>query len=337
MNDESLHADLVVAALYQFVSLENYQDLREPLLSICHDARIKGTLLLAREGINGTIAGHRKGIDRVLSWLRSDPRLDGLQWKESYHASAPFHRMKVKLKKEIVTMGVDDIDPTLCVGRYATPEQWNALIDDPDCLVIDTRNDYEVAIGTFEGSVNPTTKSFRDLPEWIRENLEPERHRKIAMFCTGGIRCEKSTSFLISEGFEEVWHLQGGILNYLERVPVAESRWRGECFVFDSRVAVNHSLSKGSYDQCYACRHPVTEADKASTHYRQGVSCPHCYEHLSSDQQARFTERQKQVDLASARGQQHIGAPPPARQASAGSSQTADPLEQKPGRIKQAD
>ena len=165
-------------------------------------------------------------------------------------------------EKEIVTMGVDDIDPTLCVGRYATPEQWNALIDDPDCLVIDTRNDYEVAIGTFEGSVNPTTKSFRDLPGWIRENLEPERHRKIAMFCTGGIRCEKSTSFLISEGFEEVWHLQGGILNYLECVPVEESRWRGECFVFDSRVAVNHSLSKGSYDQCYACRHPITEAEK---------------------------------------------------------------------------
>jgi len=334
MNDELPHTDLVVAALYQFVLLENYQDLRQPLLSVCHDAGVKGTLLLAREGINGTIAGHRQGIDRVLSWLRLDPRLEGLQCKESYHANAPFHRVKVKLKKEIVTMGVEDVDPTLCVGRYATPEQWNALVDDPDCLVIDTRNDYEVAIGTFEGSINPTTKSFRDLPGWIRENLEPERHRKIAMFCTGGIRCEKSTSFLISEGFEEVWHLQGGILNYLEQVPEEESRWQGECFVFDSRVAVDHSLSKGSYDQCYACRHPITEVDKASKHYRKGVSCPRCYEHLTSDQQARFTERQKQVDLASARGQQHIGAAPPARQESAESSQSADPLEQKPGRIK---
>ena len=328
MNGSAPQRDRVVAALYHFALLDNYTELREPLLSVCHNADTKGTLLLAREGINGTIAGSRDGIDIVVSWLRSDPRLRELQWKESYHTAAPFHRMKVKLKKEIVTMGVDDVDPTLCVGRYATPEQWNKLVDDPGCLVIDTRNDYEVAIGTFSGSVNPGTKSFRDLPQWIRENLKPEQHRRVAMFCTGGIRCEKSTSFLISEGFEEVWHLQGGILNYLERIPEENSRWQGECFVFDSRVAVNHNLRKGSYDQCYACRHPITEADKASKHYKKGVSCPRCYEHLSSDQQARFKERQKQVDLAAERGQLHIGAPSPQRQASAGSSQGADPLEQ---------
>ena len=305
MNDESPQADLVIAALYQFVSLENYQDLREPLLSVCHEARIKGTLLLAREGINGTIAGHREGIDRVLSWLRSDPRLEGLQWKESYHASAPFHRMKVKLKKEIVTMGVDDIDPTLCVGRYATPEQWNALIDDPDCLVIDTRNDYEVAIGTFEGSVNPTTKSFRDLPEWIRENLEPKRHRKIAMFCTGGIRCEKASIFLKRKGFKNVFQLKGGILNYLNKIEKKDSLWKGECFVFDNRVSLKHKLKQGTYSVCSGCRKPFSPKDKKSNKYEEGVSCPRCYDTLSNSQKTRFRMRQNQINLAKKAGKKH--------------------------------
>ena len=304
----------LVVALYRFVTLEDYAELKAPLLSVCQQAEVRGTLLLAREGINGTISGTRLGIQSVIEWLLKDTRFKGLDWKESFHTADPFHRMKVKLKREIVTMGVDHIDPSVCVGRYATPAQWNALVDDPECLVIDTRNDYEVAIGSFKGAVNPSTKSFRDFPQWVRDNLRPGEHKKIAMFCTGGIRCEKSTSFLLSEGFAEVWHLKGGILNYLEEIPESESRWEGECFVFDSRVAVDHRLLKGRFDQCYACRHPITEEEKASRHFEKGVSCPHCYAQLTQDREARLRERQKQVDLAARRGQQHIGGPPPARQ-----------------------
>ncbi|MBM13905.1 MAG: hypothetical protein CME57_05015 [Halieaceae bacterium] len=304
----------VVAALYRFVRLDDYAELREPLLRHCDEAGLKGTLLLAHEGINGTISGRRSGIDSVIAWLRSDPRFADLEWRESYHENAPFHRMKVKLKREIVTMGVDDVDPSACVGRYAKVEKWNELLEDPDCLVIDTRNDYEVAIGTFDGAVNPRTESFREFPEWVRKNLDPVKHRKVAMFCTGGIRCEKASSFLVSKGFDEVWHLQGGILNYLKEVPEAVSHWQGECFVFDSRVAVDHKLRKGRYDQCYACRHPITEGDKASKQYRKGVFCPRCYDQITPIQQTRFIERQKQVDLAAKRGTQHIGAPPPERQ-----------------------
>ena len=245
MNSDAEAADRVVAALYRFVRLDDYASLRAPLLEVCQRAQVKGTLLLAKEGINGTIAGRRKSIDTVIAWLEQDPRFAKLDWKESFHSAEPFHRMKVKLKKEIVTMGVEHIDPTVCVGQYATPAQWNALIDDPDCLVIDTRNDYEVAIGTFRGAINPATEHFRDLPRWVDKHLQPSRHKKVAMFCTGGIRCEKSTSYLVSQGFEQVWHLQGGILKYLEEVPASESRWQGECFVFDARVAVNHDLEKG--------------------------------------------------------------------------------------------
>ena len=304
----------VVVALYRFVTLDDFEQLKAPLLEICRQAGLKGTLLLAREGINGTIAGTRSGIQSVIGWLLEDPRFRGLDWKESFHDAEPFHRMKVKLKREIVTMGVEQIDPNVCVGQYVDPAQWNALIDDPECLVIDTRNDYEVAIGSFRGAVNPSTKSFRDFPQWVRSNLRPAEHKKIAMFCTGGIRCEKSTSFLISEGFTEVWHLKGGILKYLEEIPESESRWEGECFVFDSRVAVNHRLAKGSFDQCYACRHPITEAEKASDYYEAGGSCPHCYQQLTDDKETRFRERQKQVELAAGRGERHIGGPPPERQ-----------------------
>ena len=306
--------DRVVAALYRFVKLDDFVELKPPLLAVCLEAGVKGTLLLAHEGINGTIAGRREGIDDVIRWLRRDPRLHDLDWKESYHSAEPFHRMKVKLKKEIVTMGVEDIDPGASVGRYASPSEWNALIDDPECLVIDTRNDYEVAIGSFKGAVNPNTQSFRDFPEWVKQNLDPAKHTKVAMFCTGGIRCEKSTSYLLSQGFEDVWHLQGGILKYLEDTPESDSRWEGECFVFDSRVAVNHNLEKGSFDQCYACRHPITEEDKASEYYQKGVSCPRCHRDLTAERQARFEERQKQVELAASRGERHIGGPPPARQ-----------------------
>ena len=313
MTANGAQSDRVVAALYRFVLLDDFADLRAPLLDVCLEAEVKGTLLLAREGINGTIAGTRTGIDKVIGWLQQDARLSELDWKESLHIDAPFHRMKVKLKKEIVTMGVEDVDPTACVGRYATPEQWNALVDDPECLIIDTRNYYEVAIGSFEGAVNPSTQSFRDFPEWVRQHLNPEQHKKVAMFCTGGIRCEKSTSLLVSMGFEDVWHLQGGILNYLEKTPVEQTRWDGECFVFDSRVSVDHDLEKGSYDQCYACRFPIDDAQKASDLYVPGVSCPRCHDAHSDQQKERFTERQKQIALAKARGEAHIGADAAAR------------------------
>ena len=297
-----------VAALYRFVRLEDYQNLRAPLLEFCDARGIRGTLLLAEEGINGTIAGTPRAISEVLAYLRSDDRLADLECKFSYNTDRPFLRMKVKLKKEIVTMGRPGIDPNQSVGRYASPEQWNALVDDPDCLVIDTRNDYEVEIGTFQGAINPNTTSFREFPEWVEENLDPSKHKKVAMFCTGGIRCEKSTSLLVSMGFEDVWHLQGGILNYLEKTPVEQTRWNGECFVFDSRVSVDHHLEKGRYDQCYACRFPIDDAQKASDSYVPGVSCPRCHDAHSEQQKRRFTERQKQISLARARGETHIGA-----------------------------
>lgn len=304
----------IVAALYKFVTLEDYQALREPLLDTCIRAGVKGTLLLAHEGINGTIAGSREGVDAVLAWLRADPRLAAMEHKESVDGGLPFYRMKVKLKREIVTMGVEGIDPNRRVGTYVAPRDWNALVNDPDVLVIDTRNDYECDIGTFRGAVDPRTTTFRDFPRYVREHLDPARHRKVAMFCTGGIRCEKASSFMLGEGFEEVYHLQGGVLKYLEEVPEAESTWQGECFVFDNRVAVNHRLEKGRYQQCHGCRHPITSADMRSAQYQHGVCCPHCYQHLTDDQKARFAERQKQVELAAARGEQHVGAAPPARQ-----------------------
>ena len=302
-----------VAALYRFVRLEDYENLRGPLLAFCEARGIRGTLLLAEEGINGTIAGTAQAISEVLAYLKKDDRLADLECKFSYNTDRPFLRMKVKLKKEIVTMGRPGIDPNQCVGRYASPEQWNTLVDDPECLVIDTRNDYEVEIGTFQGAINPNTTSFREFPEWVEKNLDPSKHKKVAMFCTGGIRCEKSTSLLVSMGFEDVWHLQGGILNYLEKTPVEQTRWDGECFVFDSRVSVDHDLEKGSYDQCYACRFPIDDAQKASDLYVPGVSCPRCHDAHSEQQKQRFTERQKQIALAKARGEAHIGADAAAR------------------------
>lgn len=302
-----------VAALYRFVRLEDYENLRGPLLAFCEARGIRGTLLLAEEGINGTIAGTAQAISEVLAYLKKDDRLADLECKFSYNTDRPFLRMKVKLKKEIVTMGRPGIDPNQCVGRYASPEQWNTLVDDPECLVIDTRNDYEVEIGTFQGAINPNTTSFREFPEWVEKNLDPSKHKKVAMFCTGGIRCEKSTSLLVSMGFEDVWHLQGGILNYLEKTPVEQTRWDGECFVFDSRVSVDHDLEKGSYDQCYACRFPIDDAQKESDLYVPGVSCPRCHDAHSEQQKQRFTERQKQMSLAKARGEVHIGADATAR------------------------
>ncbi|MBF5055412.1 hypothetical protein Y5W_00706 [Alcanivorax sp. 521-1] len=302
--------DIVVAALYRFTRLEDFQSLREPLLALMLERDVKGTLLLAREGINGTISGRRADIDAVLDWLRADPRLEELEYKESFTDEHPFLRTKVKLKKEIVTMGVEDLDPNRSRGTYLEAEEWNRVIADPDTLVIDTRNDYEYEVGTFQGAVNPNTKAFRDFPDYVRDNLDPARHKRVAMFCTGGIRCEKSTAYLKEQGFEEVYHLKGGILKYLETMPEDRSLWRGECFVFDERVTVNHDLEPGGYDQCHACRRPISEADKASPQFQQGVSCPHCYHESTAEQKARFAERQKQIELARRRGEPHLGHDP---------------------------
>lgn len=297
---------IVVAALYKFVSLPDYALLREPLLAQCQSQAVFGTLLLAEEGINGTIAGPRSGVDAVLAYLRKDERLADLSHKESFCEENPFLRMKVKLKKEIVTLGVAGVSPTNAVGQYVKPEDWNALISDPDVVLVDTRNDYEYEIGTFKGALDPNTESFREFPEYVAKNLDPAKHKKVAMFCTGGIRCEKSTSYMLEQGFDEVYHLQGGILKYLEEIPAEESLWEGECFVFDERVAVKHNLEVGQYDQCHACRHPITEQDKQSEHYVLGVSCPKCFDKMSDAQRQRFAERQKQIDLAKARGVEHL-------------------------------
>ena len=305
---------IVVAAMYKFVSLPDFKEIREPLLDFCKENDIKGTLLLAHEGVNGTVSGSREGIDALLGYLRADERLVDIEHKESYYEEQPFYRMKVKLKKEIVTMGVEDIDPNDIVGTYVEPKDWNALISDPDVVVIDTRNKYEYEIGTFEHAIDPETDTFREFPAYAKENLDPAKNKKVAMFCTGGIRCEKSTAYMKQQGFEEVYHLKGGILKYLEDVPKEESLWKGECFVFDNRVAVNHDLEKGQYDQCHACRFPITEEEKLSEHYIEGVSCPRCYDKQTEKQRARFEERQKQIRLAKERDESHIGAPPPKRQ-----------------------
>ncbi|MDO6719669.1 rhodanese-related sulfurtransferase [Psychrosphaera sp. 1_MG-2023] len=300
-------SQVVVCAMYKFVRLENFQELRQPLQNTMEANGIKGTLLLAEEGINGTVAGHREGIDALLTWLRQDPRLVDISTKESFDDEMPFYRCKVKLKKEIVTMGVEGIDPREVVGTYVKPKDWNALISDPEVVLVDTRNDYEVQIGTFEGAVNPNTETFREFPEYVEKNLDPKQHKKVAMFCTGGIRCEKSTAYLKEQGFEEVYHLEGGILKYLEDVPKEETKWQGECFVFDNRVTVNHDLEKGEYDQCHACRMPITEEEKQSEHYTVGISCPHCIDKVTDEQRERFAERQKQMELAKQRGEEHIG------------------------------
>ena len=297
----------IVCAMYKFVALDNYQAMRQPLLDAMQQFGIKGTLLLAEEGINGTVSGTREGIDALMAYLNQDPRINPISFKESLHETQPFYRTKVKLKKEIVTMGVEGIDPRRTVGTYVKPKDWNALISDPDVVLVDTRNDYEIQIGTFKNAVNPNTETFREFPDYVKNSLNPQKHKKVAMFCTGGIRCEKSTAYMKEQGFDEVYHLEGGILQYLEDVPKDESLWEGDCFVFDNRVAVNHDLEKSRYDQCYACRLPITEEDKASDKYEPGVSCPHCHGTHTDDQIARFREREKQVQLAKQRQEEHVG------------------------------
>lgn len=303
---------ICVAALYRFAPFANCAAIRAPLAALCRAEGVRGTLLLAPEGINGTIAGSNEGIAAVLAHIRSLPHCGELEVKFSRAATMPFHRMKVRIKREIVTMGQPEIDPLASVGTYVAPQDWNALIADPATIVIDTRNDYEVAIGTFDRAVDPQTASFRDFPAWFRA----ERERllgegtapKIAMFCTGGIRCEKSTAFLKAEGVDQVYHLQGGILKYLEEVPPEQSLWQGECFVFDQRVSVGHGLIPGSYALCHACRSPVSAADQAAPEYEDGVSCPACFAERSDEQRAGYRERHRQELLAAARGVAHVGA-----------------------------
>jgi UPF0176 protein len=297
-----------VAALYRFCRLEGFEQLRQPLAAFCGGRGIKGTLLLAYEGINGTVAGSETAIAELIAHLEAIPALGGLEVKYSTAPEMPFHRMKVRLKKEIVTMGVADVDPRRGAGAYVDPSDWNALISDPETVVIDTRNDYEVAIGTFRNAIDPKTSSFREFPEWIERNRDRLEGRKVAMFCTGGIRCEKATAYARSLGFEEVYHLKGGILKYLEEVPPEQSLWHGECFVFDERVSVTHGMEEGEAVLCRACRRPLTIADRQSQLYREGVSCPHCH-HLRSDaDRERYVERHRQVQLAAVRGTgPHIG------------------------------
>ena len=307
--------DFLTATLYKFVELPDFADLKAPLLACCEANGVKGTLLLASEGINGTIAGAPEGVRAVLAYLRADPRLAGLEHKEAHAAHMPFYRMKVRLKREIVTLGVPGVHPALMAGRYVNPEDWNRLLDEPGVVLVDTRNDYEVGIGTFKGAINPATHSFSELPDWVDRQMAEGgklattsgKKPRVAMFCTGGIRCEKSTAFLRAKGFDEVYHLEGGILKYLETVPEAKSYWQGECFVFDERVSVGHGLSVGDHSLCRSCRDPLSAEDRTSPLYELGVSCAHCHARTTEQQKQGYRERQRQVELAEAHHRAHIG------------------------------
>ena len=301
----------LTVAFYHFVTLDKKNNIQEHVYNFCEANNIKGTILLADEGINGTISGKEKNIRDFLIFIKKESLFNGvfskLEHKESWASKNPFYRMKVRLKKEIVALGVDGVSPTKNVGKYVKPEEWNNLISDPNTIIIDTRNHYEVDIGTFKNATNPNTSTFRELPSFIEENLDPKTPKKIAMFCTGGIRCEKATSLMLDKGFKNVYHLEGGILKYLETIDKDKSLWEGECFVFDQRVAVTHGLNEGKYDQCYACRHPLSPDEMNSSHYIKGISCPYCYNKLTNEKKSSVIERQKQIELAKLRGEDHIG------------------------------
>jgi UPF0176 protein len=298
-------------AFYHFVSLENIDQLQLFILKFCQKKNIKGTILLASEGINGTISGEEKKIQQFIEFIKEDlffkNKFKILEHKESWSSKNPFYRMKVRLKKEIVALGVEGISPTKKVGKYVNPEEWNNLINDPNTIVIDTRNNYEVDIGTFKNSINPQTEAFREFPSYVDKNLNNNEIKKVAMFCTGGIRCEKASSLMLEKGFKDVYHLKGGILKYLENIPKEESLWVGECFVFDQRVAITHGLNEGQYDQCYACRHPLSPNELKSTQYTKGISCPYCFNKLTQKKKAGVIERQKQIMLSKSKGENHIG------------------------------
>lgn len=304
---ESNQWPVLVAAFYRFAELDDCSSLKPSLLELCLDKEVLGTVLLASEGINGTIAGSEQAVRAVLAFIRSDDRLADLVHKESWASEQPFHRMKVRLKKEIVSLGIPGVSPLRAVGEYVSPEHWNALISREDVRVIDTRNDYEVHLGSFDGAEDPGTRSFRDFPQWVQQNLDPDKDQHVAMFCTGGIRCEKSTAYLKQLGFEHVYHLEGGILNYLEQVPATKSLWQGDCFVFDNRVSVDHQLREGDFDVCPACRMPVTEEDRSSPQFELHVSCPKCFERLTPERREGLLERARQMELAEQRGERHLG------------------------------
>ena len=299
-------SELLVATFYKFTKIEDLAALQKTIEACCIENDVRGIVLLASEGINSTIAGPRKGVLAVLEFLQKDPRFDGLTWKESIAKEQPFRKLRVRLKKEIVTMGVPGIDPERLVGTYIKPEDWNDLISDPDVIVVDTRNDYEVEIGTFKDAINPDITSFGEFPKWIKDNIDIQTQPRVAMFCTGGIRCEKSTALLKEAGVKDVFHLEGGILKYLEQIPEDQSLWDGECFVFDERVSVGHGLEVGEYELCRGCRYPICEEDKSSSLFREGISCPRCHDQTTDQQKARFAERQKQIELARQRGDRHI-------------------------------
>jgi UPF0176 protein len=298
---------VVVAALYHFISLENREVLRERLFNLCQDNKIKGTLLLAHEGINGTVASSREGIDVLKNFLIAEGLFDGMEYKESFSDNMPFYRIKVRLKKEIVTLGVPQADPTVQVGQYLGPKEWDQLLQDPDVVLIDTRNDYEFQIGTFKNALNPGTQSFREFPEFVEKNLQNQTQKKIAMFCTGGIRCEKASSYMLMKGFENVYHLKGGILKYLEETPAEESSWEGECFVFDHRVSIKHGLELGEHKLCHGCRNPISPEEEESPFYERGVSCSKCYDITSLEHKNSARQRQHQIDIAKTQGLQHLG------------------------------
>lgn len=307
MTVSSSEYPFVVAALYKFAPLDKYESMQKLIYKACQQHEIKGIILLASEGINGTISGTREGIDGILAYIRSLPHLEGLSHKESFSSKHPFRRLRVRLKKEIVTLGVPGVNPAEQVGTYVKPAQWNALLQDPDVLVLDTRNDYEVRIGAFEGAIDPMTKTFRDFPSYVQDSLDPKKHKKVAMYCTGGIRCEKASSYMLQQGFETVYHLEGGILKYLEEIPAEESLWKGDCFVFDQRVAVKQGLLQGDHSLCFGCRQPLTEEDKTFSYHQEGICCRYCYTQTNDRHIKRVTERQRQIQLADLRKENHLG------------------------------